>query len=167
MSRKDILAYAKSKVGQSEDPTQGNNNDFKDEEFEKDLRELGWQPGYSWCMLFVRLAVKKGSPTIWAKVKKDITPSVMTTYNNLIKAGYTVTQTPTPGAIAFWQNGSKWQGHTGVVDDNGITSTHFMCVEGNTDVQGSRDGGAVAIKKRALDFKKKAKGLNLLGFIEL
>jgi len=132
-----------------------------------DLREVGWQPGYAWCMLLVRLSVKKGSPTIWEKVRNYFTPSVMTTYNNLIEAGYKVTRTPTAGAIAFWQNGDKWQGHTGLVDENGITDKSFVCIEGNTDVRGSRDGGAVADKTRPLDFTKKKKGLNLLGFIEL
>lgn len=167
MSRIDILRYAKSKLGKSEDGSAGNNMDFHDEEFEKDLREVGWQPGYAWCMLLVRLSVKKGSPTIWEKVRNHFTPSVMTTYNNLIKAGYKVTRTPTAGAIAFWQNGDKWQGHTGLVDDKGITDKSFVCIEGNTDVRGSRDGGAVAEKTRPLDFTKKKKGLNLLGFIEL
>lgn len=165
------LTYGLTLIGMSEDPKLGNNQGFKDKGFEKEMRNVGWIPGYSWCCLLMALCAKHGLPHLWEKLRKLFNPGVLKTFQNFQKAGYVVSKVPTPGALAFWQhykNGKPTpQGHIGAVCEDGITEETFRSLEGNTDVAGSRDGGTTAIKTRKLDFSKKTNGLVLLGFVSI
>lgn len=162
-----IVNTAKSYVGQKEKKA---NSGFVDKDFLKKMKDAGWQEGWPWCSCFCEMVMREvyekniGFPEKLAMVKKFITPSAVTTYNNFKAAGL-VTDKPTPGALVVWRNGNGWTGHIGIVIEADILKKTFQAVEGNTNDAGGREGEVVAIKTRQLDFTHKKIGLNLLGFI--
>lgn len=162
----NLIVVANRYIGQAEDPTSGNNNDFRDEQFEKKIRDLGWRESQSWCAYFVMLVVKEAYPHKWAEIRQYLSPSVLTTLRLLTRSGgFELTQTPKIGSLVFWQSGTTAFGHIGIVSR--VNDKKFLSIEGNTDISGSRDGGVVAQKERRLDFTKRTNGLWLRGFINI
>lgn len=166
-----IISYAVDSIGQEE--IKGNQG-FKDPEFDKDMRELGrFQDGWAWCVCFCEMVWKKAfkdfnvERDLYNEMAKLVTAGAVRTWRNFLKAdGWTVSQTPTVGAIAIWQkykNGkATTQGHAAIV--KGSTQTHVITIDGNTNASGGREGYHVAEKKRRMNFGEKS-GLVLLGFI--
>lgn len=167
-----ILKAAKSYIGMKEKP---NNGGFTDAGFERMMRKEGeWQTGWAWCACFAQVCCYVGlTKENFAKLDPLLTPSVMRTYNNLLKAGYNVSKEPKAGTLVFWQlykDGKPTPfGHIGICSDTKVAAGFFPTVEGNTNAAGSREGDCVAEKTRALNFDipKGGDGLRLLGFIEV
>lgn len=164
-----LNAIASKYIGIREKP---NNSGFTDANFEKRMRTDGeWQHGWAWCMCFVQLCVSEWLGDKFAKWDAAFTPSVMRTFNLLMRAGLFVHKTPLPGDIAIWvsfKNGKETPfGHTGIVDS--VSEGKFKCIEGNTNGAGAREGDRVAVKDRTLNFAppKHGNGLRLLGFMRL
>jgi len=160
-----IVQTAKKYIGKTEKP---NNSGFNDADFEKRMKETGWDKGMSWCSFFTELVWKEaytGSSETSA-IDKLFSGSATATFKNFDLAkqsGWNTGMTPKPGSLAVWRNGNSWQGHIGIViENNGIT---FKTVEGNTNDKGGREGYIVATKNRVLKSAYQKNGLNLIGFI--
>lgn len=160
-----IIEVASDLVGKKEIP---GNLGFEDEEFEKELTvECGWQKGQAWCAYFAELVYKKAFP---ANMKKTLdllfSAGAVATFNNFRRLG-AVSKEPVAGALVVWQTykDSKphWTGHIGIVEK--VEKKHIVTIEGNTNSKGGREGLEVARKERPIDFKIKAYGLVLKGFV--
>ena len=158
-----IVDIARADLGKVEKP---GNSGFADPQLEKEMVEVGWQKGNSWCALISERWAKKAFPAKYAELSKLFSASAVQTFKNFEKAGYTIFKTPVLGAIVIWQKYSKgvasWQGHAGVVSEV-ISDTEFKSIEGNGSVKGSREGTTVVEQRRRV--VKLDTGLNVLGFI--
>lgn len=159
---KKIVDTALSFVGQTEI---GNNEGWKDSNFEKLMEAVGWKTGQAWCSYFSEavytLAYDKAP-----FVSKLFSGSAVRTFDNFEKAGYQVSAKPQPGAVVVWQTKRKgvlkWTGHAGIVVE--VHKDYFVSVEGNTNGEGVREGDVVAKRKRTYNFDI-YQGLQLKGFI--
>lgn len=166
MNNTTLVDIARGYIGQAEDPTQPENTDFMSEAFEDELEAVGWQKGWAWCMLFVRLCIKK-DPVLFEKVKHLVNPSVLRTLQNLMGSGYSLSRTPVVGSICIMQNGQSAQGHTGIVSKVYPDGT-FDLIEGNASAKAkTRQGDQVAEKRWKNDQTPRQKGLYIRGFIDL
>ena len=160
-----IVEIAKQYIGKKEKP---GNTGFVDPTMEKDLRAVGWQPGWAWCATFCEVLAWKAYPTMIEKLKGLFVPSAVNTFRNLQKAGYKSTMVPEVGAFVFWQRmkdgAAQWQGHCGVVSEV-IDAKTFKSIEGNTNGAGSREGDGVYEKTRVI--RKVDDGLQVIGFIKI
>ncbi len=137
---------------------------FKDEDFEKRMKEVGWEKGQAWCAYFIELiAVLSGF-----KDTNLFSGSAVQTWNNFSSSSYKTSQHPKIGSLVIWQNykyrTAQWSGHAGVVVSVDKKRTEFVTVEGNTNSNGEREGYEVSLRIRDLNFDMK-NGLNLKGFI--
>jgi hypothetical protein len=163
-----IISIAKSYVGEQE--ILGNKG-FKDAKFQKDMEAIGWHYGDPWCADLVRLIYLKAyegtdSGRLLANL---LSGSALGTYYNIAHDGtFTVSQTPVPGAIVIFKEGTdpaKFTGHAGIVKDV-VTGTSFRSIEGNTSDQPDiREGYIVAMKTHLLNLPPNPDGLNIVGFI--
>jgi hypothetical protein len=163
MNGNKIAQIALSYVGKTETP---NNSGFTDKVFEKKMVEVGFAKGQAWCAYFAELVCKEAYAGIKDKVatyNKIFSGSSTTTYKNADIAGLT-SKTPVVGSIAIYRYGNGWQGHTAIVTEI-VDKTTFKTVEGNTNLNGEREGFVVAKKTRKIGLPYTAKGLNLVGFI--
>lgn len=165
MIQDKIVEVAKKYVGKTEKP---NNSGFTDAEFEKRMKDTGWDKGMSWCSFFCELVWKEaylGSKEI-SSLDKLFSGSATATFKNFDLAkeqGWQTGLMPKVGALAVWRYGVGWQGHIGiVVEENGVT---FKTVEGNTNDKGGREGYIVAVKSRVTKGVFQKNGLNLIGFV--
>ena len=159
-----IVKIAKSYIGQHEKPS---NSGFKDAEFEKRMKDVGWSTSLSWCVFFTELVWKEayGPGQVFNELSKLFSGSATTTYKNFeLSKTWKVGQKPVPGAIAIWRYGNGWQGHAAVVVSVG-DKKDFNTVEGNTNSEGGREGVEVAEKTRLTGKAFTKNGLNLVGFI--
>ena len=158
-----VAEVAMSYLHQKEIP---GNMGFTDKEFERKMKEVGFNKGYAWCALFGELCVKEGAPQFYMEHEKLFSASAVTTYNNF-KAQGMVSSTPEIGWLAVWKHGNGPTGHLGVVVGTKGTGL-FQTAEGNSNEDGSREGVEVAYKAdRKLNQPFKPKGLNLLGFVKI
>ena len=159
----DIIRGARSHIGERELP---NNQGFVNKEFQRLMIEFGgWQPGWAWCMCFARMVWLRYGGFSAAQVRRlraDMHPGVLNAWRAFQAQRLTVSL-PEPALIAIWRHGATAFGHAGIVTDVGASS--FGCVEGNTNAAGSRNGDAVWERRRLIDFRRKANGLWLLGFL--
>lgn len=143
------------------------NKGFLNVEFQNKMKNVGWQQSQAWCAYFAELVWKeayKDKPEIIKQLNILFSASATATYKNFdLDKNYKVSNKPEIGSLAVWRYGISWKGHIGIVSE--IHSTHFMCIEGNTNDEGGREGIEVAIKRRKFDFTIKEKGLNLIGFV--
>lgn len=163
---KTTAAVAMSYLHETEIP---GNMGFKDAEFEKKMKDVGFHPSYAWCALFLELCCKEGAPEFYAKHEAKFSPSAVTTFNNFKAAGLT-TDKPQIGYGVCWKHGAGPTGHAGVVVGikNLETAGTFSTAEGNSNSDGSREGYEVAYKPdRKLNKPYNPAGLNLLGFIKI
>jgi hypothetical protein len=156
-----IVETARKYIGQMEKP---NNSGFKDSEFEKKMKLVGFQKGQAWCNYFVELVYREALPELDKKINKLMSASTQLTWKNFGKSGlfeFEISNFPSEGDLVVWQSTKNSnQGHIGIVttfDDKG-----FKSIEGNTNDKGGREGYIVAEKTRTL---KDTKTLRLLGFI--
>lgn len=155
-----VLLVARKYIGQTEKP---GNRGFKDAEFEKKMKSVGWAKTQAWCAYFCELVCREALPEKDLEFARLFSASAVKTYENFQKANK-VTDHPTPGALAVWRFGNGWQGHIGVVSEV-LSENFFKTIEGNTNAIGGREGYIVALKTRKLKQPYSVKGLNLIGFI--
>jgi hypothetical protein len=176
MNRGDqIVKVAQSYLGLREIP---NNLGWDNKTFEAKMKQVGWIRSQAWCAYFGELVWKEAyadQPEILKELDRLFSASATTTYANFDKESKNpnsklkikVSKTPVNGAIVIYRFGTGWQGHLGVVEFTGATKVDN--IEGNTGVQGLRDGDpsgdGVARKKRLITPKVTARGLNLVGYI--
>lgn len=152
-----IVEIAKSYIGQEE---KIKNSGFKNGWFEKLMRSVGFYTGAPWCAFFAKL--------VWKESGVDhslISGSVYDTMMNATKAGNWHVK-PVDGALAVWilhrNNVATKKGHIGVVCES--KGKMLYMVEGNTSLEGSREGTHVLDKYRLIDWTN-PNGLRLMGFI--
>jgi len=140
----------------------GNNQGFNDKNFENKMKDIGFLKGMSWCSLFVKHIWKEFGITCANKDYKDISASVMSTFNNFkMHITTTLSSELTAGSIVIWQSkSSKNKGHTGIFIKQ-IDNDTIICLEGNTSEDGKREGDGVYFKQR----KYKDCGFNFMGFV--
>lgn len=172
----DIVAIAKSYVGQKEKP---NNSGFWNLRTEEEMKKVGWHKGDSWCCFAAEMIWKQAyadHPDVLAVIKELFSGLSTATFANFkrheeqLKAlgkepFFHVSDTPVPGAVVIFKHGDGPSGHTGVVVDIAPRSKLFATVEGNTNTNGSANGDGFYLKTRKLDFTDKPGQLNLVGFI--
>jgi hypothetical protein len=159
---------ARKYIGQKELP----GNKFTDDpkvsgDLGERIKKAGQKDGEAWCAYFVEAVLRESFPDRSTEIDKYISASAVKTFENLEKAGYTISKKPVVGYIVVWQKykGGKptWQGHIGfcsqVINDN-----KFKSIDGNTTGEGSREGNQVAEKPGSLSVK--SDGLNVMGFIK-
>jgi hypothetical protein len=166
MNGKDIVTIAKSFVGQKE--IDGNKG-FENPRFLSIMESVGWQVSQAWCSYFgeaVWTLSAKGDQKLLKTLDKLFSGSAVRTLKNFEDSGIRRSSKAVPGALVIWQlkrKGQKdWRGHVGIVIE--VHKDHFVTVEGNTNAEGSREGGVVAVRKRRYSFDV-YNGLELQGFI--
>lgn len=166
MNGLQVAAIAKSYVGITETP---NNSGFKDKTFEKKIKEVGWSKSMAWCSYFGELVWKEAyhiNAEIVKRIDELCNGSATATYKNfdvnqLFECNAEV---PKVGAMMVFRYGSDWKGHLCIVVQI-LGENEVLCVEGNSNDDGAREGYEVCLRKRKIKDKYKAKGLNLVGFI--
>jgi hypothetical protein len=171
-----LSEIALSHVGQMEIT---GNKGFVDPEFEKRMREVGFQSGHSWCVYFAELCAKEAFPDRYTEFDKLFTPNAMATLERFRKAGYKIHTEPKADTVVIWQkyhkgepqfvqdgNTTWWLGHAGICV-KAVNSWIFNSVEGNTNDGGSREGDRVAHKFGRKCLAKVTTGLKVVGFIEI
>jgi hypothetical protein len=170
-----LAEVANQYIGKTETP---NNSGFKDANFEKRMKEVGWLKGQAWCAYFAELCVIE-----WAKANKrsDIVKvatqifsgSSTKTFKNAdlyAKANpdgiVKVSAKPIPNSVAIYRYGNGWQGHTTICTSVDSIKSTTSNVEGNTNDVGGREGYIVARKTRKTNAPYTAKGLNIVGYIQ-
>lgn len=126
-----IVRKAKKYIGILEIPQ---NKGFYNTDFEERIRKVGFNTGYEWCQLFVKLVLTeslKGKAK--NKINSLITPSTQQTFNNLKndKSGiFEIVEHPKAGDLVIWQKyGNPGTGHAGIIKK--VYPTHFLSIEGN------------------------------------
>ena len=145
-----VLEIAETQVGIREIPPGSN----RGPDVEKYLKSTGSSPGNPWCASFVYWCFNEASKTAgivnpllktgscmkhWNETKgRKITDEEAMNDPSKIKPGY-----------IFIMNHGNWKGHTGIVKvvGNGYIST----IEGNTNIQGGREGLCVAELQRKIN----------------
>jgi hypothetical protein len=139
----------------------GNNQGFNDKNFETKMREIGFIKSHPWCSYFVKHIWKEFEILCEEKNYKNISASVMRTWNNFSDKRITVLENLGAGSIIIWQSRTdRNKGHTGIFIKT-IDSETILTLEGNTNSAGSREGDGVYLKTR----KYRNCGFNFLGFI--
>jgi hypothetical protein len=161
-----LIEAARKDLGKKEKP---GNLGFEDKELEKKMREVKWQPGWSWCSNILEKWFRDAYPERAQEMDGYFVPSATATFRNLKNAGYKVSMIPTVGALVFWQRMhdgvAQWQGHTGVVVEV-YDDKHFLSIEGNASNSGSSNGdGVYEVKRKVKDVVNN--GLRVLGFVSL
>lgn len=163
---KNIVNVAKGYIKQEEIvPNKG----FKNKLFEMKMKAVGWLTGQPWCAYFTELVWKEAFEMSNFKeyipvLNKLFSGSVVAGFRNFkqMSADFGVSTQPSVGALVFWQSTKNpSNGHTGIVvavNANGTIET----IEGNTNVNGSREGFIVMNKQRGKDGYA---GVKLLGYV--
>jgi hypothetical protein len=156
-----IVEIAESYIGQEE---KIRNSGFKNGWFEKLMRSVGFYTGAPWCAFFAKL--------VWKEAGVDhslISGSVRQTMLRATKEGNWHTY-PVEGAIVVWiafkNDKPKRTGHVGIYNNVHYSDEDrvFTTIEGNTSINGSREGVVVGKIIRIFDWHN-PNGLRLLGFI--
>ncbi len=165
-----IVSFAVEYIGQEE--IKGNMG-FKDEQFNKYMKDTGFKKGHAWCAYFAELCYIQGyqdfDTSKLMDVAKYFSAGAVRTYRNFSKAeGWTVDKKPEAGCVVIWQKWVKGKphpkgyGHAAIVVE--VFDDHIITVEGNTNKAGGREGIGVFEKKRKFNFESTS-GLRMLGFI--
>lgn len=159
----EIVRIAQKYIGQTE---KTGNAGFKDADFERRMKEVGFAPGQSWCSYFCELVWKEAyaGHDIAAKLDKLFSGSATATFRQFdVDKTFPTGKLAKPGALAVWRHGTGWQGHIGIVSS--VNNDTFKSIEGNTNDKGGREGYIVAEKTRKEKEPFKPNGLNLIGFV--
>jgi hypothetical protein len=170
---KTLSEVALSYVGKTEKP---NNSGFKDAEFEKKMKNVGWIKSQAWCAYFAELSVIEwaneiGRNDIAKLATKLFSGGSTATFKNFeIYATQNptgivrISKKPVANSIAIYRHGSGWQGHAAITAS--VQPDMFVNnIEGNTNYVGGREGYIVAKKRRNHNAPYSAKGLNIVGYI--
>jgi hypothetical protein len=166
MISENIVMVAMSFVGQTE---KSGNKGWVDPKFEAKMKEVGWQVGHAWCAYQAELIWKEAygkKHPLWKSLDKLFSPSATATYGNFHGSGLFKTgNVPGVGALAVWRYGTGWTGHIGVVTHVDKKARTFLCVEGNTNKAGEREGLMTLVKTRKFDMTGSKTGLNIIGYV--
>ncbi len=145
------------------------NSGFVNPLFEAEMKEEGWQKGWSWCCLFTKVVFKNVYPERAAELDKLFSPSCVKTYQNFKEAGHPISELPQVGYLVLWQSMKDGKpqatGHAGIVTHL-RSSWEFDSIEGNTSEAGSREGVVVAINHRKT-IKDVWEGIKIIGFVSI
>lgn len=140
---------------------------FSNKAFEAEMKELGWQPWWSWCVMYAKYTWSH-----WLKgAKRDqamklINVNSQQTWSNFRKdtSGYfELSDKPKHiGAIAIWQGAvNSGTGHAGIVTKIPADYSYFETAEGNYS-------NKVSTVKRYYNYNTaNSEGLKLRGFINV
>lgn len=147
----------------------GNNQGFSNAVFQQMMKTVGWTSGETWCMYLVKAVYLAAYPGKAAAIAKVLTPSTQQSWKNakahpeLFKVLDQPDDKPQVGDIVIWQSTKNASlGHAGILVHKPNTT-----VEGNTSLQGVRDGQGVERMQRKLVPKNVEGTLKLLGFLRL
>jgi len=140
------------------------NQGWEDPRFETLMKLTGWQMGEAWCTYFIEAILITVGLKEHAKV---ISAGAVQTFNNCkVSPLFKIHSVPEVGDIVIWQNYKDgkpdWSGHAGICVAMG--KGLLVCVEGNSNAEGAREGIEVAIKLRNPQIMSQ-NGLQILGFI--
>jgi hypothetical protein len=148
------------------------NKGWKNKDYEKKMKDMGWRSGQSWCMYAVKLVLFEaytliGDEKMAQWVKTTLNGGVLSSYAKLKSKG--VTHAPTeakPGMIGIMRNGSSELGHAFIVER--INSRgDIVTNEGNTDSgTGVREGDGYYRRTRYTT-SMLANKLHLIAYVEL
>jgi hypothetical protein len=162
-----IVKTARNWIGQEENK---GNMGFKDADFDRLMRSVGFKNSQAWCAYFVKL-VWLMSFVQRPRAERVMLNAIMgggavASFNSFEDSDFLVSEKAIPGSLVYWQkyrsNKASWMGHAGVVVE--VHDNHFKSVEGNTNPQGGREGYTVSEMTRYFNFKTE-NGLRLLGFV--
>lgn len=139
------LENAKVELGKQEIPRGSNWG----EHVQKYLHSVGINFPASWCMSFVYWCFDQAAHTLGTANPLVKTGGVLHAWNNA--KDHRVQVTLQPGDI-FIMNFGKGLGHTGIIES--IEGDRLNTIEGNTNIDGSREGIAVERKIRHTTDKK-------------
>lgn len=161
-----IIGIAASYLGIIE---QKPNLGFANDQFELKLLQVGFYPGAPWCAFFVKLVFGEAyydNKALHYAVAQCGSGNAQKTFANYKKNGtFKTGSEPKPGAIVIWALGKGTSGHAGIVESVNIDTNTMLCIEGNTNASGSREGDRVARKPRTIKRPFQAAGLNVVGYI--
>lgn len=149
-----LVELARSFVGVHE---AGHNKGAQVEAFQKAVDGRAQQE--PWCMAFVQYCIMQVEKEFGIKTNLPRTEHVRTAWNKC--SSEHKGDKCEEGYIALYGKEDSTSGHTGIVTEKWYNNV-FTCVEGNTNMAGSREGDGVYEKKR----KRKHGNLILLGFID-
>jgi hypothetical protein len=148
-----VVEIARSQLGVTED---GKNI--------TDYGKFTGTDGKAWCAAFASWVYDKafnGNKDARNKALRGGTSASVSTFLNNFKKANAITQTPQPGDLAIYKNGTSHVGIVEAVDGNTVYT-----IEGNTspDKSFSRDGGSVYRKSFNYTNRTSGKGAKLTGF---
>jgi hypothetical protein len=157
---------ARKYIGQTEKP---GNAGFNDADFERRMKEVGWEKGFAWCSFAAELVFKEAYPEKFDELDKLFSGSAVQTFKNFRDAAYPIGYVPVVDWLVIWQmqkdGKPQWSGHIGIVSQ--VKSTwEFKSIDGNTNSQGGREGFEYAEMDRKI-FADVPNGLKVLGFIHI
>lgn len=144
-----VIEIARNQIGVMEDPP-GSNRGPKVEEY---LKRAGCQPGDPWCASFIYWCFDEASKTMGISNKLPKTGSCMTHWSETIgrkiihRNAMNNPSLVKPGHIFIMDHGN-WKGHTGIVTS--VSDGYIRTIEGNTNIEGSREGLGVAELNRKI-----------------
>jgi hypothetical protein len=166
-----IIDFGKKWVGVNDI---GNNIGFSNPVFTALMKSVGWEPGYQWCMYFVKLVystIYKDKPEVLQQINKLFDGSSQLSYNRVLKNKGGIFKAVTIGApqvndiVIYVHTNDRSRGHAGIVlkvNDNNTMET----LEGNTGAKSQSNGEKVAYKTRTSIIGKSIGGdLVVRGFI--
>jgi hypothetical protein len=138
--------------GQMEKIVKGAENvGFVDSSFQAMMKSVGWRGGEAWCMYFCKLVYMQFYSFDREFLAKNFNGSTLLTLQNVINLNargdrrYVFINTNTPQIADI----ICLQGHVALVKEI-ITPTLVKTIEGNTNLQGDREGQGVEELKRTL-----------------
>ena len=147
----------------------GNNQGWTNKVFQEMMKEVGWKTGESWCMYFVKAVFINAYPKKQNAIEKALSPSTQTSWKNAADSSnvFKRVDSPKPGDIVIWQSTKNASlGHTGIVWKKEMGDT-WTTIEGNSSLDGAREGQGVVKGKRILVPGTVQGTLKVLGFLRL
>ncbi|MPN04045.1 hypothetical protein SDC9_151281 [bioreactor metagenome] len=165
LSSSSVQSIVKKTIGIQET---GGGSGFSNKAFEAEMKELGWQPWWSWCVLYAKYSWShwlKGKER--AKAMELLNANSQQTWSNFRKdtSGlFELSDKPKHvGAIAIWQGAvNKGTGHAGIVTKIPSDYKSFITWEGNYNNQVAKD-----ITRYYNYTTANSEGLKLKGFINV
>ena len=151
------------------------NQGFKDEAYQRRIKEKGWKKGESWCVYACEADWKEAHPDeVFDLLDELFSANAVRTWENFWNhPDFITSDTPVVGAMAIYKkvkdgdasfvNDTEWiRGHACTVI--GYNKDVFVSVDGNSNDDGSREGYMMTKLTKNYDFKVQ-NGLQLLGFV--
>jgi hypothetical protein len=131
------------------------------------MPDVGYMRQQAWSTWFIEMVYSEAyrlHPRLFPKITQVFTGSALDTFRRMcINHAFCLSETPTEGAIAFWQIGHTWLGQAGIVC-KALPGQRFLCIEAHNPT-GEEDGFFIKVKSRKLTAPHQPHGPNLQGFI--